>query len=121
MRAVPRLVRRGLPASAVAGDALASSVLRSATELQRCVEELGFVGCLLNPDPSDGYWQSPPLTDKVYYPLYEKMVELGVPAMLHVAMSRNPAVQGTCAHYLGGDTACSCSCASRTCSPTSRR
>jgi 4-oxalmesaconate hydratase len=87
------------------GDALPSSVLRSVTELQRCVEELGFVGCLLNPDPSDGYWQAPPLTDKVYYPLYEKMVELDVPAMLHVAMSRNPALQGTCAHYLGGDTA----------------
>lgn len=87
------------------GDALASSVRRSAAELRRCVEELGFVGCLLNPDPSDGYWQAPPLTDKVYYPLYEAMTELDVPAMVHVAMSRNPAVQGTCAHYLGGDTA----------------
>lgn len=86
------------------GEALASSVRRSAVELQRCVEELGFVGCLLNPDPSDGYWQAPPLTDKVYYPLYEKMVELDVPAMVHVAMSRNSAIQGTCAHYLGGDT-----------------
>jgi 4-oxalmesaconate hydratase len=32
------------------------------------------------------------------------MVELGVPAMVHVAMSRNAAVQGTCAHYLNGDT-----------------
>jgi 4-oxalmesaconate hydratase len=87
------------------GEALASSVRRSAAELQRCVEELGFVGCLLNPDPSDGYWQAPPLTDRVYYPLYEKMVELDVPAMVHVAMSRNPALQGTCAHYLNGDTA----------------
>ncbi|TDV54258.1 amidohydrolase family protein [Actinophytocola oryzae] len=87
------------------GDALASSVHRSAAELQRCVEELGFVGCLLNPDPSDGFWQAPPLTDRVYYPLYEKMVELDVPAMVHVAMSRNPALQGTCAHYLNGDTA----------------
>ena len=87
------------------GEALASSVRASATELQRCVEELGFVGCLLNPDPSDGYWQAPPLTDRVYYPLYEKMVELDVPAMIHVAMSRNPALQGTCAHYLNGDTA----------------
>ena len=76
----------------------------SVRELERCVEELGFVGCLLNPDPSDGYWQSPPLTDRVYYPLYEKMVELDVPAMLHVAMSRNPAIQGTCGHYLAGDT-----------------
>ncbi|MEK8169420.1 amidohydrolase family protein [Streptomyces sp. M19] len=87
------------------GDALAASVRRSAAELERCVEELGFVGCLLNPDPSDGYWQAPPLTDRVYYPLYEKMAELDVPAMVHVAMSRNPAVQGTCAHYLNGDTA----------------
>jgi 4-oxalmesaconate hydratase len=87
------------------GDALAASVRHSAAELERCVEQLGFVGCLLNPDPSDGYWQAPPLTDRVYYPLYEKMVELGVPAMIHVALSRNAAVQGTCAHYLNGDTA----------------
>ncbi|GAA1031445.1 MULTISPECIES: amidohydrolase family protein [Amycolatopsis] len=86
------------------GDALAESVRASAAELERCVTELGFVGCLLNPDPSDGYWQAPPLTDRVYYPLYEKMAELDVPAMVHVAMSRNPAVQGTCAHYLNGDT-----------------
>jgi 4-oxalmesaconate hydratase len=87
------------------GDALAASIRRSAAELERCIAELGFVGCLLNPDPSDGYWQAPPLTDRIYYPLYEKMVELDVPAMVHVAMSRNPAVQGTCAHYLNGDTA----------------
>ena len=87
------------------GDALAGSIRASAEELQRCVEEHGFVGCLLNPDPSDGYWQAPPLTDPIYYPLYEKLVELDVPAMVHVAMSRNPAIQGTCAHYLNGDTA----------------
>jgi 4-oxalmesaconate hydratase len=87
------------------GDALETSVRNCVAELERCVEELGFVGCLLNPDPSDGYWQAPPLTDRVYYPLYEKMVELDVPAMVHVAMSRNPAIQGTCAHYLNGDTA----------------
>ena len=87
------------------GGALASSVRTSAEELRRCVEELGFVGCLLNPDPSDGYWQAPPLTDRIYYPLYEKLVELDVPAMVHVAMSRNPAIQGACAHYLNGDTA----------------
>ena len=87
------------------GDALAQSVRASAAELERCVTELGFVGCLLNPDPSDGFWQAPPLTDRIYYPLYEKLVELDVPAMVHVAMSRNAAVQGTCAHYLNGDTA----------------
>ncbi|WP_439941801.1 amidohydrolase family protein [Streptomyces sp. BBFR115] len=87
------------------GADLETSVRHSVAELERCVTEFGFVGALLNPDPSDGNWQAPPVTDKVYYPLYEKMVELDVPAMLHVAMSRNPALQGTCAHYLAGDTA----------------
>jgi 4-oxalmesaconate hydratase len=87
------------------GDALEASIRNSVEEVERCVEELGFVGFLLNPDPSDGYYQGPPLTDRVYYPLFEKLVELDVPAMVHVAMSRNPAMQGTCAHYLAGDTA----------------
>jgi 4-oxalmesaconate hydratase len=84
---------------------LPRSIENSVVEAQRCVEERGFVGFLLNPDPSDGFYQGPPLTDRVYYPLYEKLVELDVPAMVHVAMSRNPALQGTCAHYLAGDTA----------------
>jgi 4-oxalmesaconate hydratase len=73
-------------------------------ELDRCVAELGFVGCNLSPDPSDGYWQAPALTDEFYYPLYERLTELGVPAMVHTSMSCNPAVHGTCAHYLNGDT-----------------
>ena len=73
-------------------------------ELERCVTELGFVGCNLNPDPSDGYWRAPPLTDEYYYPLYERMEALGVPAMVHTSMSCNLAVHGTCAHYLNGDT-----------------
>jgi 4-oxalmesaconate hydratase len=73
-------------------------------ELERCVNELGFVGCNLNPDPSGGYWTGPPLTDRWWYPLYEKMVELDVPAMVHVAASCNPNFHGTGAHYLCGDT-----------------
>jgi 4-oxalmesaconate hydratase len=68
------------------------------------VKELGFIGCNLNPDPSDGYWTDPPLTDRYWYPLYEKLVELDVPAMVHVSMSCNPAFHGTGAHYLNGDT-----------------
>ena len=59
-------------------------------ELRRCVEELGFVGCNLSPDPSGGYWKDPPLTDRSYYPLYEEMVRLDVPAMVHVSSSCNP-------------------------------
>jgi len=73
-------------------------------ELERCVKELGFVGCNLNPDPSGGWWKEPPLTDKWWYPLYEKMVELDVPAMVHVSSSCNPAFHFTGAHYINADT-----------------
>jgi 4-oxalmesaconate hydratase len=73
-------------------------------ELERCVNQLGFVGCNLNLDPSDGYWTDPPLTDRWWYPLYEKMVELEVPAMIHTSMSCNPNFHGTGAHYINGDT-----------------
>jgi 4-oxalmesaconate hydratase len=73
-------------------------------ELERCVKALGFIGCNLNPDPSGGYWTDPPLTDKWWYPLYEKMVELDVPAMIHVSASCNPNFHGTGAHYINGDT-----------------
>jgi 4-oxalmesaconate hydratase len=73
-------------------------------ELVRCVEEYSFIGCNLNPDPSGGYWTDPPLTDKWWYPLYEKMVELDVPAMVHVSSSCNPAFHFTGAHYINGDT-----------------
>jgi len=73
-------------------------------ELVRCVEELGFVGCNLNPDPSGGHWKDPPLTDRWWYPLYEKLVELDVPAMVHVSASCNPCFHATGAHYINGDT-----------------
>jgi 4-oxalmesaconate hydratase len=68
------------------------------------VEQLGFVGCNLNPDPSGGYWKDPPLTDRSFYPLYEALVDLDVPAMVHVSSSCNPCFHGTGAHYINGDT-----------------
>jgi 4-oxalmesaconate hydratase len=76
----------------------------SAAELERCVTGLGFIGCNLNPDPSGGYFNSPPLTDKWWYPLYEKMVELDVPAMIHVSGCCNPAMHTTGSYYLNADT-----------------
>jgi 4-oxalmesaconate hydratase len=76
----------------------------SVAELRRCVEELGFVGCNLNPDPSGGYWTSKPLTDEYWFPLYEAMVELDVPAMVHVSSSCNPSFHALGAHYLNADT-----------------
>ena len=73
-------------------------------ELERCVKEYGFVGINLNPDPSGGHWTSPPLTDRHWYPLYEKLVELDVPAMVHVSRSCNHNFHGVGAHYLNADT-----------------
>jgi 4-oxalmesaconate hydratase len=46
----------------------AAPIANSVAELRRCVEELGFVGCNLNPDPSGGHWTSPPLTDPSWFP-----------------------------------------------------
>jgi 4-oxalmesaconate hydratase len=79
-------------------------IANSIEELERCVEELGFVGCNLNPDPSGGHWTAPPLIDKAWYPFFERMVELDVPAMIHVSASCNPNFHATGAHYINADT-----------------
>jgi 4-oxalmesaconate hydratase len=73
-------------------------------ELERIVNQLGFVGVNLNPDPTGGYWTDPPLTDKWWYPVYEKLCELEVPAMIHVSSSCNPNFHHTGAHYINADT-----------------
>jgi 4-oxalmesaconate hydratase len=79
-------------------------IQNSIAELERCVLDLGFVGCNLNPDPSGGHWTAPPLTDRSWYPFYEKMIELDVPAMIHVSGSDNPNFHATGAHYINADT-----------------
>jgi 4-oxalmesaconate hydratase len=76
----------------------------SIEELERCVTEHGFVGCNLNPDPGGGHFTSPPLTDPFWYPFYKKMVELDVPAMIHVSGSCNPGLHATGAFYIAADT-----------------
>ena len=75
----------------------------SIAELRRCVD-MGFVGCNLNPDPGGGHFRHPPLTDRYWYPFYEVMVELDVPAMIHVSGSCNPAMHATGAYYIAADT-----------------
>jgi 4-oxalmesaconate hydratase len=79
-------------------------IANSIAELERCVTQLGFVGCNLNPDPSGGHWTAPPLTDRHWYPFYEKMVDLEVPAMIHVSASCNPNFHAIGAHYINADT-----------------
>ncbi|GAB3685965.1 amidohydrolase family protein [Saccharopolyspora tripterygii] len=72
-------------------------------ELERVVD-LGAVAVNINPDPSGGRWNAPPLTDRSWYPLWEKLSELELPAMVHVSTSCNPAFHTTGAHYLNADT-----------------
>lgn len=76
----------------------------SVAELRRCVNDMGFVGCNLNPDPSGGNWTDPTLDDRAFWPLYEAMCELDVPAMIHVSATCNPHFHSTGSHYLGADT-----------------
>jgi 4-oxalmesaconate hydratase len=80
------------------------SITESIAELERCVNQLDFIGCNLNPDPSGGHWQTTPLTNKEWYPFYEKMQELDVPAMIHVSSSCNENFHATGAHYINADT-----------------
>jgi len=77
----------------------------SVRELERTVNELGFIGCNLNPDPTGGFFTGPPLGDRYWYPLYEKMCELEVPGMIHVSGACNtPYLQTTGSYYLSADT-----------------
>ncbi len=68
----------GLPV--LAGTPIGDAVF---DEIDYCVEKLGFVGVLLNPDPGEGVDQTPPLGDPYWYPLYEKLVAMDLPAHVH--------------------------------------
>lgn len=52
-------------------------------EMDRCLDELGFNSILINPDPSEGMGIIPPMGDRYWYPLYEKMCERDIPALIH--------------------------------------
>jgi 4-oxalmesaconate hydratase len=57
-------------------------------ELEMRVKEQGFIGCLLNPDPTEGGGPMPPgLGEEFWYPLYEKLCEFDIPALIHSAGS----------------------------------
>ncbi len=82
----------------------AADLAASIAELDRCVTQLGFIGCNLNPDPGGGYFKHPPLTAEYWFPFYEVMCELDVPAMIHVSGSCNPGLHATGAFYIAADT-----------------
>jgi len=72
-------------------------------ELERCADA-GFVACNVNPDPSGGRWDGPPLTDPSWDPLWSALERLDMPAMIHVSASDRHGVHTTGAHYLAADT-----------------
>lgn len=73
-------------------------------ELRRAVTELGFVGVTLNPDPHEGLQVPPALGDRYWYPLYETLVELDIPAIIHAAGCRPPAREPYSLHFIQEET-----------------
>lgn len=75
-------------------------------ELTRCVEELGFVGCNVNPDVAGGGQPfTPAISDPWWYPLWEGMVALDVPGLVHASSTVNPALHLNGSHYTSADAA----------------
>jgi OH-DDVA meta-cleavage compound hydrolase len=88
----------GLPQAA--GDPIKDVI----PELKRCVTQLGFRGCLLNPDPYENSGtEAPPLGDRYWYPLYEALCELDVPAHIHGTGSHSERAPYTL-HFINEET-----------------
>ena len=60
-------------------------VTAAADELQRCVQDLGFLGAMVNGNTNGTY-----LDDPCYLPFWERVADLGVPVYIHPA---NPFIQ----------------------------
>ncbi|MGH9055474.1 MAG: amidohydrolase family protein [Acidimicrobiales bacterium] len=58
-------------------------------ELQRCVEEYGFVATYVSPDP-DGRRTQPGMHESWWFPLYERCEELALPVIVHGTNSADP-------------------------------
>lgn len=72
-------------------------------ELDRCAD-MGFVGCVLNPDPMEGEDPPPPgLGDEYWYPLYEKLSQLDMPAIIHSAACSAPR-ESYSVHFINEET-----------------
>lgn len=75
-------------------------------EARRCIEELGFVGFNVNPDVAAGGQPfTPAMSDAWWYPLYEALCDLDVPALIHASATANPALHMNGSHYTSADAA----------------
>jgi 4-oxalmesaconate hydratase/OH-DDVA meta-cleavage compound hydrolase len=72
-------------------------------EMDRCVS-LGFKGFLLNPDPYENSGvEAPGLGDRYWYPLYEKLCDLDMPAHIHATGSQSDRVPYSL-HFINEET-----------------
>ncbi|GKY89942.1 amidohydrolase family protein [Sinisalibacter aestuarii] len=89
----------GLPQT---GD---SPIEESLPELERAVKDLGFRGCLINPDPFENNGRkAPPMGDRYWYPLYEKLCDLDVVGHIHSASSRLMPREPYSLHFINEET-----------------
>ena len=74
-------------------------------EIERCVNEYGFKGVLVNPDPyeNDGV-KAPPMGDRYWYPLYEKLCEHDIVGHIHGSGSRCPEREPYTLHFINEET-----------------
>ena len=72
-------------------------IAESLGELERCVG-LGFVGAILNPDPS-GDRRAPGVNDPFWFPLYKKAEELEATLIIHPSSSKDPRIEVIASNY----------------------
>ncbi|MCZ8018659.1 amidohydrolase family protein [Novosphingobium sp.] len=82
-----------LPQNAHDGD-LSGSV----AELDRCVNELGFKGVYLSPDPT-GDRKSPGMDTAYWYPIYERCQHYGIPIVVHGSNCMDPRIKSIPHNY----------------------
>lgn len=74
-----------------------SDPLAASQELRRAIQELGFVGTLLNGRPQAGNIY---LDDKCYYPIWEVLTEYDLPIYIHPGITSPDVIK---AYYTGYD------------------
>jgi predicted TIM-barrel fold metal-dependent hydrolase len=67
-------------------------------ELDRCVNELGFVATYVSPDPA-GRRNTPGMHEPYWYPLYRRVSALNVPVIVHGTTSLDPRFRGVDRNY----------------------
>ena len=67
-------------------------------EMDRAINELGFVGVLINPDPGADR-QTPGMHEKYWYPLYERAEKLNATIMIHPSVSHDRRFEVVPANY----------------------